>query len=102
MEEIGFKQFRSIDMQRCKFCGSALPAHARFCASCGRTLHDIGDRATELSDTPTLDLLASESAAQIPPIKPVRLQPLHDAAENQYPGATERYSWPAAESEQLP
>jgi len=89
-------------MQRCKFCGSALPARARFCGSCGRTLYEVGDRATELSNTPTLDLPASESAAQTPPIKPVRLQPLHDAAENQYPGATERYPWPVPDSEQLP
>src|SRR5215469_11737675 len=101
MEEIGFKQFRSIAMQRCKFCGSALPARARFCGSCGRTLHDIEDRSTALSDTPTSDLLASESAAQTPPIKPVRLQPLQNAAENQYPGATERHTWPGIESEQF-
>ncbi len=89
-------------MQRCKFCGSALPARASFCGSCGRTLYEVGDRGTELSDTPTLDLPASEPAAQTPPIKPVRLQPLHDAAENQYPGATERYPWPVTDSEQLP
>src|SRR5713101_6165090 len=89
-------------MQSCKFCGSALPARASFCGSCGRTLYDVGDRGTELSDTPTLDLPASEPAAQTPPIKPVRLQPLHDAAENQYPGATERYPWPVTDSEQLP
>jgi hypothetical protein len=93
---------RSIDMQRCKFCGSALPARASFCGSCGRTLYEVGDRGTELGDTPTLDLPASEPAAQTPPIKPVRLQPLHDAAENQYPGATERYPWPVTDSEQLP
>jgi len=89
-------------MHRCKFCGSALPARASFCGSCGRTLYEVGDRGTELSNTPTLDLPASEPAAQTPPIKPVRLQPLHDAAENQYPGATERYPWPGADSEQLP
>jgi uncharacterized membrane protein len=44
-------------MKECKFCGSALPDHAHFCATCGHVIDELNDGATYISNHQALNML---------------------------------------------
>jgi len=53
-------------MQRCKTCGSVLPAHARFCGHCGQI---------DIPGSPLLSTLASQGQARVANVPKVQGTP---------------------------